>query len=77
MNNKVSVVECIPKEFFQKEYNESFILKMMTKSIGEGEWVRGDVNLSEPDYFWNDIPFEFKHRTIPIPVLLLALWTEL
>ena len=59
MNYKVCVVECIPKEIFLKENNESFIRKMLTKSIGEGVWVRGDPNLREPDFFWNDVPFEF------------------
>ncbi len=48
-----------PKNFRDTKVNESFIQKIMENVLGESEWIPGDPNLFQPDYFCKGIPFEF------------------
>lgn len=53
------VISFLPKNFFNKKYNEDFIHLVMKSILGEGEWKSGDPNKKEPDYIFNNVPFEF------------------
>lgn len=57
--------EFFPKDFFVSKKRESekgyekFTKFVMEQLLPTGEWTRGDANKKEPDYFYNNIPFEF------------------
>ena len=53
------VYEFFPRNFFNKNNNEEFIKFIMKNVLPDGKWVKGNVNLHEPDYFYNGIPLEF------------------
>lgn len=53
------IISFIPKDFFNKENHEGFIHLTMKSVLGEGEWENGDPNKKEPDYIFNNVPFEF------------------
>ena len=55
----IDVVFGMPKNFFNKEVNETFIKTIMENVLEKGEWVLGNPNNFEPDYFYNNNPFEF------------------
>lgn len=55
----LNVVEAFPAKFLSKYYNEPFILKVMQEVSGTSNWRQGDPRKFEPDYFCEDIPFEF------------------
>ena len=64
MNNKLiapefEVLTSMPKDFFNKNVNEKFIKLVMESIFTDGEWIKGNANNEEPDYFFNNIPFEF------------------
>lgn len=48
-----------PKDFYHKSVNEPFIQKIMASAFPGTEWVNGNPNNFEPDYFCNGVPFEF------------------
>lgn len=59
------VYEFFPKDFFDKKSDENakeyekFTKFIMEHLLPSGKWVRGDETKQEPDYFYNNIPFEF------------------
>ena len=53
------IYEFFPKDFFKKEVNEEFIKLVMEQVFPDRNWVKGNPDLFEPDYFCNEIPFEF------------------
>ena len=53
------IVSYYPKNFLNKTVNEPFIQMIMASVLPSGEWVCGDPNKFEPDYFFNATPFEF------------------
>ena len=49
-----------PRKFFNKEVNEPFVKWVLSKSfLAEKEWISGNADKGEPDYFYDGIPFEF------------------
>ena len=52
-------VSFIPGNFFDKSINEPFIKKIMSHVLKQDDWIPGDPNKKEPDYFCNGVPFEF------------------
>lgn len=54
-----NVLSFLPKNFFNKKNNEDFIHLVMKRIFGEGEWKSGDPDKQEPDYIFNNVPFEF------------------
>lgn len=48
----------LPQNFFNKNVNEKFI-KLVMKSIFNGEWKKGCEEKNEPDFICNGVPFEF------------------
>lgn len=57
--NKNDLVIVTPKNFYNKKYNEEFIKIIMNSTLKNHYWKAGDPNKREPDYFCDDIPFEF------------------
>lgn len=57
--NKTDLVIVTPKNFYNKKYNEEFIKIIMNSTLKNHYWKAGDPNKREPDYFCDDIPFEF------------------
>ncbi len=53
------VLTFLPKNFFNKEINEKFIKLVMKSVLGNGIWQKGNPELKEPDYIFNNIPLEF------------------
>ena len=53
------IVSFFPENFFNKDVNEPFTKKIMNSVLDVKEWRKGDPNHFEPDYFGDDIPFEF------------------
>ena len=53
------VLSFLPKNFFNKDVNEKFIKLVMESVLGDGNWQKGKHELKEPDYIFNNIPFEF------------------
>ena len=57
--------EFFPKDFFVSKKRESekgyekFTKFVMEQLLPTGEWTRGDATKKEPDYLYNNIPFEF------------------
>ena len=49
----------LPTDFFHKSVNEPFIQKIMSIVLERNNWVSGNPNIFEPDYFCDGIPFEF------------------
>lgn len=48
-----------PEKFFHKSVNEPFVRQIMSTVLQRENWVRGDADLLQPDYFCDGIPFEF------------------
>ena len=64
MNNKLTlpvheIFAFLPSNFFHKSINEKFIKLVIQNTLGFGEWVKGNPDNKEPDYIFNNIPFEF------------------
>lgn len=53
------IYQYIPRNFFNKNFNETFIKLIMEQCFQAGKWIKGNPNLFEPDYFYNGSPFEF------------------
>ena len=53
------IVGFFPENFFSKDVNEPFIKEMLETILPKGVWRKGNPNIYEPDYFYNNIPFEF------------------
>ena len=53
------IVSFFPKDFPSKSVNEPFIQKIMAAAFPGKEWVKGDPDKKEPDYFCDGVPFEF------------------
>ena len=49
----------LPKHFFNKNVNEEFIKLVMKSILPNGQWIKGNDNRKEPDYIYNNVPFEF------------------
>lgn len=51
----------LPNDFFDKNVNETFIKLLIENalSLEPGDWIKGNPNKFEPDYFHRNIPFEF------------------
>ena len=49
----------IPRDIFNKRVNEAFIQKIMSLVFKDTVWRAGNPQKFEPDYFCDDIPFEF------------------
>ena len=49
----------LPPDFKHKSVNEPFIQKMMELALGRRNWVPGNADKFQPDYFCDGIPFEF------------------
>ncbi len=54
-----NVVSYYPESFTNKRVNEPFIQRMMASVLPVGEWIPGNPDKFEPDYFYNGAPFEF------------------
>lgn len=48
----------LPKDFFSKSFNEPFVQDLMSKALGMDNWIKGNPDKFEPDYFCNGKPFE-------------------
>ena len=63
MSEFIDVVSYTPPNFYNKKVNEEFIKLIMgqvvDQVVGQCEWVSGNPTIYEPDYFCNEIPFEF------------------
>lgn len=57
--DRLNGVFYLPEKFFRKENNEPFIQKVMASVLNKKEWIQGDPNKFEPDYFCEGLPFEF------------------
>ena len=55
----VVVTAFLPENFLNKSVNEPFIQRIMQIVLGRSNWVPGNANCFEPDYFCDGIPFEF------------------
>ena len=55
----VVVSAFLPKNFLNKSVNEPFIQKIMRIALGRTNWVPGNADNFEPDYFCDGVPFEF------------------
>lgn len=53
------VYSFLPDNFFNKNVNEEFILIVMKSIFGTDNWRNGNANKQEPDFMFNDAPFEF------------------
>ena len=53
------IIYYLPADFFHKSVNEPFIQKIMSIVLERKNWVSGNPNIFEPDYFCDGIPFEF------------------
>ena len=53
------IVSFFPENFFSKEVNEPFIKDILEESLDIHEWRQGNPNVFEPDYFADNILFEF------------------
>lgn len=49
----------LPENFLRKTVNEPFIQKIMSIAIESNQWLPGNPNRFEPDYFCDGVPFEF------------------
>lgn len=49
----------LPDNFFNKSVNEPFIKELMSLVLEQNDWVCGDPDKFEPDYFCNGTPYEF------------------
>ena len=54
-----TVTEYFPKDFFRNSVNEPFIQEIMSTVLERDNWRAGKPELFEPDYFCNNVPFEF------------------
>ena len=63
MNNlsahNIAMVEHFPDNFFNKHVNEPFIQKIMASVTNYQNWIPGNPNYYEPDYFADGKAFEF------------------
>lgn len=48
-----------PENFFDKSVNEPFIQMVMEFVLERTNWRHGNADSSEPDYFCDEVPFEF------------------
>ena len=55
----VIVSAYLPPDFRRKSVNESFIQKVMELALGCSNWIPGNADRFEPDYFCDGVPFEF------------------
>lgn len=55
----VIVSAFLPNNFLRKSVNELFIQELMATVLGRSNWVSGNANNFEPDYFCDGVPFEF------------------
>lgn len=55
----IETVTFYPKDFFNKTKNEPFIQMLMQFVFPETLWRRGNPLKCEPDYFCDELPFEF------------------
>ena len=49
----------LPPDFRRKSVNESFVQKVMELALGCSNWIPGNADRFEPDYFCDGVPFEF------------------
>lgn len=52
-------VSHFPDDFFNKDVNEVFIKELVGRALNIQKWVKGNPNRFEPDYYGDNIPFEF------------------
>lgn len=55
----VSMTAFLPANFFSKSVNEPFIQQIMRIALGHENWLPGNADNFEPDYFCDGVPFEF------------------
>ena len=55
----VYVPAFLPENFLNKSVNEPFIQRIMGTTFERDNWIQGDANKFEPDYFCDGVPFEF------------------
>lgn len=54
-----TVTEYFPKDFFRNSVNEPFIQEIMSTVLERDNWRAGIPETFEPDYFCDNVPFEF------------------
>lgn len=61
MSFEIEACFYVPDHFYNKEVNESFIKFVMGQALSSKseDWMKGDPDKFEPDYFYRGSPFEF------------------
>lgn len=56
---RTEVLAIIPHDFLDKKVNEKFVQKVMGRVLNCANCRAGNPDIFEPDYFFDDVPFEF------------------